>query len=318
MIRLGTSDLRVHPLALGGNVFGWTADQRAAFAVLDAYADAGGNFVDTADSYPKWAPGNSGGESEEIIGNWSSARGNRDRLVIATKVGAHPEFRGLRSRNIRAAVEQSLRRLRRDHIDLYYTHNDDPDVPVEEFLGALTELVTDGKVRYIGASNITAARLTRALSAADRDGLVRYVVLQHHYNLMERARYEGALADVVAAHGLASVPYYALASGFLTGKYRHGTTIDSPRSATASAYLDSPCGVPVLEALDIVADAHGSTPTAVALAWLAAQPTVTVPIASARDTAQLAEQLAYLDLTLDKTEIQFLTAASENPPAGPR
>ncbi len=313
MTHLAKSDLDVFPLALGGNVFGWTADRKNSFAVMDAYVEAGGNFIDTADSYPKWAPGKSGGESEEIIGSWLKTRGNRDRVVIATKVGAHPEFTGLAPHVVKGAVEQSLRRLRTDYIDLYYTHNDHPDVPVAEFLGALTELVTAGKVRHIGASNISAERLAAALSAADRDGLAKYVVLQHHYNLMERARYAAGLTEVVIAHGLSTAPYYALASGFLTGKYRPGRTVDSPRSATAGKYLNSRRGVQVLNALDTVAKAHDTTVTAVALAWLAAQPTVTVPISSARDTAQLADQLAFLDIALDESELQLLSTASEEP-----
>ncbi|OPC84096.1 alcohol dehydrogenase [Embleya scabrispora] len=311
MTRPAIADLTLFPMALGGNVFGWTADQDESFAVMDAYAEAGGNFIDTADSYSKWAPGNSGGESEEIIGKWMKARGNRADMVIATKVGAHPEFTGIAPRVVAGAVEQSLRRLQTDYIDLYYTHNDDPGVPVEDFLGALDRLVAQGKVRHIGASNISAERLTAALAASERDGSASYVVLQHHYNLMERDRYEGGLRNVVAAHGLATAPYYALAGGFLTGKYRPGTTVDSPRSASAVAYLNSSRGGRVLAALDTVARAHGASVTAVALAWLAAQPTVTVPIASARDTAQLADQLAFLDIALEEAEVQLLSAASE-------
>ncbi|MCQ4084484.1 aldo/keto reductase [Streptomyces sp. RB6PN25] len=310
MTRIGNSDLDVFPLSLGGNVFGWTADERESFAVLDAYTAAGGNFIDTADVYSAWIPGNSGGESEAIIGNWMASRGNRDQVVIATKVGSHPDFTGLKAATIKRAAEESLRRLRTDHIDLYYTHRDDPATPVEEFIGALDELVREGKVRHIGASNIGPERLAESLELSRREGLASYVALQQHYNLVERAQYEGPLADVVAAHGLSSVPYYALASGFLTGKYRPGAQVESERAGKAASYLDSERGPRVLAALDEVAAAHDAEVATVALAWLAAQPTVAAPIASARTVGQLPALLAVAEITLTADELDRLSAAS--------
>lgn len=310
MARIGTSDLDVFPLALGGNVFGWTADEAQSFAVLDAYAAAGGNFVDTADGYSAWVPGNSGGESETLIGKWLASRGNRDAIVVATKVSSHPDFKGLRADNIRAAAEASLSRLGTDHIDLYYTHFDDPQIPVEEILGALDELVREGKVRQIAASNISAERLAESLAFSEREGLASYIALQQLYNLVERTDYEGAMAEVVASHGLSSVPYYALASGFLTGKYRTGTVVDSPRAGGAGKYLATDRGQRVLVALDEVAQAHDAEVATVALAWLAAQPTVAAPIASARTVEQLPALLAVADLKLTAEELDRLTAAS--------
>ncbi|AXI78742.1 aldo/keto reductase [Peterkaempfera bronchialis] len=311
-VTIGNSDLSVFPLSLGGNVFGWTADEQQSFAVLDAYAAGGGNFIDTADAYSAWVDGNSGGESETIIGRWLKSRGNRDRIVVATKVGSHPDRKGLRADNVKAAAEDSLRRLQTDHIDLYYTHYDDPGVPVEEFLGALDELVREGKVRHIAASNITSERLEEALDASDREGLVKYVALQPHYNLVSRSTYEGPLAAAAARHGLSAVPYFALASGFLTGKYRpQGTAVESQRAASAAKYLEDPRGPRVLEALDAVAAAHGVEVATVALAWLAAQPTVAAPIASARTVEQLPALLAVADLALTPEELATLTAASD-------
>ncbi|MDQ0581960.1 aldo/keto reductase [Streptomyces rishiriensis] len=307
---LGSSDLEVFPLSLGGNVFGWTADEAASFAVLDAYAAAGGNFVDTADSYSSWVEGNSGGESETIIGSWLKARGNRDDVVIATKVSQHPEFRGLSADNIKAAADASLRRLGTDHIDLYYTHFDKPEVPVEEIVGALDELVRAGKVRHIAASNISPERLRESLEFSDREGLARYVALQPHYNLVSRDTYEGALQDVAGRFGLAAVPYFALAAGFLTGKYRPGTTVQSARAAGAAKHLDTERGRNVLTALDEIARAHDSQIPTVALAWLAAQPTVAAPIASARTVEQLPALLAVAELELTAEEITRLTRAS--------
>ncbi|MFF4409706.1 aldo/keto reductase [Streptomyces sp. NPDC001404] len=304
-------NLSVHPLALGGNVFGWTADEAQSFAVLDAYVGAGGNFIDTADVYSVWAPGNQGGESETIIGNWLAARGNRDDVVIATKVGAGiPEPRGLSADAIKSGVEDSLRRLRTDHIDLYYTHYDDLSVPVEEFLTALDALVKEGKVREIAASNITADRLAEALNFSEANGIAKYVAIQPHYNLVSRDTYEGELADVAAAHGLAAVPYYALASGFLTGKYRPGADVDSARAGKAAEHLETERGPRVLAALDEIAAAHGAEIATVALAWLAAQPTVAAPLASARTVEQLPALLAVADLHLSEAEVARLTEAS--------
>lgn len=308
--KLGSSGLEVFPLALGGNVFGWTADEATSFAVLDAYTAAGGNFIDTADAYSAWVDGNQGGESETIIGKWVKARGNRDDVVIATKVSQHPEYRGLSAANIKAAADASLRRLGTDRIDLYYTHYDQPEVPVEEIIGALDELVQAGKVRHIAASNISAERLRASLEFSDREGLARYVALQPHYNLVSRDTYEGELQDVADRAGLAAVPYYALASGFLTGKYRPGTTVDSPRAGGAARYLDSERGRRVLAALDEIAAAHDAPVATVALAWLAARPTVAAPIASARTVDQLPALLGVADLKLTEAELTRLMQAS--------
>ncbi|MFE7612059.1 MULTISPECIES: aldo/keto reductase [Streptomyces] len=302
--------LSVSPLCLGGNVFGWTADETESFAVLDAYVAGGGNFIDTADVYSAWVPGNKGGESETVIGNWLAARGNRADVVIATKVGAHPDHKGLSAATIKSAVDASLTRLRTDYIDLYYTHYDDESVQVSEFLTALDDLVRAGKVREIAASNISAARLAESLEFSAREGLARYVALQPHYNLVSRDTYEGELADVAARNGLAAIPYYALASGFLTGKYRPGTTVESARSGKAAEYLATERGRKVLTALDSVAAAHNAELATVALAWLGAQPTVTAPIASARTTAQLPALLAVSDLTLTAPELTLLNEAS--------
>jgi len=309
--KLGSSGLEVFPLSLGGNVFGWTADEASSFAVLDAYAAAGGNFVDTADVYSAWVEGNQGGESETIIGRWVKARGNRDDMVIATKVSAHPQFQGLTADNIKAAADASLRRLGTDHIDLYYTHFDQPEVPVEEIIGALDELVRAGKVRHIAASNISPERLRASLEFSDREGLAKYVALQPHYNLVVRDSYEGELQDVAAHYGLAAVPYYALASGFLTGKYRPGATVEGARAkAGAGKHLETERGQKVLAALDEVAEAHDAPVATVALAWLAAQPTVTAPIASARTVEQLPALLGVGELTLTDAEVARLTEAS--------
>jgi aryl-alcohol dehydrogenase-like predicted oxidoreductase len=311
MAKISTTDLDVFPLALGGNVFGWTANQEESFAVLDAYAAAGGNFIDTADMYSVWAPGNSGGESETIIGRWMKARGNRDRMIIGTKVGMLEPLSGLSANTIAVAAEQSLGRLQTDQIDLYYAHKDDPKTPLEETLGAFDKLVREGKVRYIAASNYTAPRLAEALDVSKRRGFARFVALQAHYNLIERKEYEGELAEVVRREGLSAIPYFALAKGFLTGKYRPGTSeVKSARAAGASAYLNER-GLKVLAALDEVAGAHQTTVAAVALAWLLAQPTVVAPIASARTTAQLADILPFVELRLSKEELRKLSSASE-------
>ncbi|MFI5657925.1 aldo/keto reductase [Streptomyces sp. NPDC051684] len=308
--KLGTSDLEVFPLNLGGNVFGWTADEATSFAVLDAYVAAGGNFIDTADVYSAWVDGNRGGESETVIGKWLASRGRRDDVVVATKGSQHPEFQGLSAATIKAAADASLKRLGTDHIDLYYTHYDNPEVPVEEIIGALDELVKAGKVRHIAASNISARRLQESLDFSDREGLARYVALQPHYNLVSRDTYEGELQDVAARGGLGAAPYSALASGFLTGKYRPGQQVDSPRAGKAGAYLETERGQRVLTVLDEVARAHDTEIATVALAWLAAQPTVTAPIASARTREQLPALLAAADLHLTQPELDRLTAAS--------
>jgi aryl-alcohol dehydrogenase-like predicted oxidoreductase len=309
MVKIGSSDLDVSRLCLGGNVFGWTADRDTSFAVLDAFLAAGGNFVDTADSYFWRKPGNSGGESEAIIGEWMESRGNRDEVVIATKVGSWPERPGLSARNIATAVEDSLRRLRTDRIDLYYAHRDDPDTAQEETADAFDRLVRAGKVRAIGASNFSADRLRSALEISARDGLASYVALQPHYNLVERDEYENAFAPLLASEGLAGFPYYALAKGFLTGKYRPDTPVESVRSEGALAYLDDR-GRAVLAALDEIAAGHEVPVAAVALAWLAGKPTVTAPIASARTPEQLADLLPALELHLTEDERRLLDHVS--------
>jgi aryl-alcohol dehydrogenase-like predicted oxidoreductase len=308
--RLGRTDLDVHPLCLGGNVFGWTCDEAESFAVLDAYAAAGGNFIDTADSYAAWAPGNVGGESETIIGRWMALRGNRDRMVIATKVGRLPGLADLRAATIHRAVENSLRRLQTDRIDLYYAHgDDDTSIPAAETLGAFDELVRAGKVRHIAASNYDASRLEEALAVSRDSGLSSYVALQPQYNLVERD-FETELGPLCAEHGLASLPYSALASGFLTGKYRpSGAAVASTRAGSASRYLDGR-GVRVLSAVDTVAAARGATPASVALAWLASRPTVVAPIASARTVEQLTELLPFAELELSAEELEALDRSS--------
>ncbi|MFF3605417.1 aldo/keto reductase [Streptomyces sp. NPDC002463] len=307
---LGSSDLHVFPVALGGNVFGWTADEAESFAVLDAYAAAGGNFVDSADVYSAWAEGNEGGESETVIGRWMASRGNRSAIVVATKAGAHPRFKGLSAPTIKAAAEESLRRLGTDHIDLYYTHFDDESVPVEEIVTALDQLVKDGKVRAVAASNISPERLRASLDFAEAEGLTRYVALQPHYNLVSRDTYEGPLLETVEKAGLSAVPYYGLAAGFLTGKYRPGRTVDSARAHRAAELAETERGQAVLSALDTVAAAHETELATVALAWLAARPTVAAPIASARTVEQLPALVAAADLTLTEAELTLLTEAS--------
>ena len=307
MALLGTTDL--FPLCLGGNVFGWTADERQSFAVLDAYAEAGGNFVDTADAYSAWVPGNTGGESETILGRWMADRRNRDRIVVATKVGKLAGLTGLSAKTIRTAAEGSLRRLGTDYIDLYYAHADDPATPLGESLGAFDALVREGKVRHLAASNYTEPRLSEALDLSKRAGLARFVALQPHYNLVHRGEYEGALAGLCEREGLACFPYYALASGFLAGKYRPGVSVSSARAGAAAKYLDEK-GLRVLAALDAVAADRGASVAAVSLAWLLARPTVAAPIVSARTPDQLAELLPAVSLGLTTEERARLDAAS--------
>ena len=311
MAKLADTELDVFPLCLGGNVFSWTADEATSFDILDAYAAAGGNFIDTADVYNGWLPGYVGGESETVIGNWMKSRGNRDQMVIATKVGSLSTRKGLSAENIALASEDSLRRLQTDHIDLYYSHQDDKEIPQLETLGAYTELEKAGKVRYIGASNFDSARLQEALDISEANGFAKYRVLQNEYNLMKRAEYEEGVRQVVAKSGMAHAPYFGLASGFLTGKYRPGAErIDSPRARGAAKMLDER-GLAVLAAMDSVAANHDVPLSAVALAWLLAQPTVAAPIASARNLEQLAELLPMASLKLSDSEIAELSRASE-------
>jgi aryl-alcohol dehydrogenase (NADP+) len=309
MPRLGRTDLDIFPLCLGGNVFGWTADERESFAILDAYAAAGGNFIDTADSYSAWVPGHAGGESESIIGRWMAARGVRNRMVIATKVGRCPGRLGLAPKNIREGAEASLKRLAVDRIDLYYAHADDPATPMEDSLREFDALVREGKVRHVAASNFTAPRLAEALAVSEREGFARYAALQPHYNLVVRDEYEGPLADLCARENVACLPYFALAKGFLTGKYRPDATVQSARAKAARAYLDAR-GERVLAALDDAAAAHRTSVAAVSLAWLLNRPTIAAPIASARTVAQLNELIPVATLKLTAEEMQRLNDAS--------
>jgi aryl-alcohol dehydrogenase-like predicted oxidoreductase len=308
MARLGNTDLDVFPLCLGGNVFGWTIDEERSFAVLDAYVRAGGNFIDTADMYGRRGDGGAG-ESERIIGRWLAARGIRDEVVIATKVGMSEGLRGLSSSTIRRGVEGSLERLGIDRVDLYYAHQDDLDTPLEQTLAAFQSLIDDGLVGYVGASNYSAERLGEALRLGERVGLARYEALQPHYNLLERD-YERDLAEVCQRYGLACIPYFGLARGFLTGKYRRdGQAVTSPRAQGVRESYFNDRGFAVLDALDAVAAAHDSTPAAVALAWLNAQPAVLAPIASATSPEQLTELLAGATLELSAEETEQLSAA---------
>ncbi len=310
---LGRSALQVSPLCFGGNVFGWTADERTSFSLLDAWLDAGFNFVDTADVYSRWVPGHTGGESETIIGRWLKQGGRRDRVVIATKVGMDMgEGRtGLKPARIREAVEASLRRLQVDCIDLYQAHKDDPDTPLEETLGAFARLVEEGKVRAIGASNYGAARLQEALDTSARLGLPRYESLQPLYNLSERAEFERELQPLCVREEVGVINYYALASGFLTGKYRSAG--DASRSARGAGivqkYLDDR-GRRILGALDEAARRTGATPGQVAIAWVMARPGVTSPIASATSLAQLQELVRAAQVKLDAETVSLLDAAS--------
>jgi len=307
MALIPRTDLDVFGLNLGCNVFGWTASREESFAVLDAYTAAGGNFLDTADVYMAGAPGNSGGESETIIGEWLAARGRPDDLVIATKVGKLEGFADLRPATIKAAAENSLKRLGVETIDLYYAHFDDTETPLAETLGGFAELIEAGKVRYIAASNYSGARLAEALEIAEREGLPRYVALQPHYNLMER-EFEADQRPVCEREDIPVFPFFSLAKGFLTGKYRPGgDEIDSPRAEGAAQYLDER-GERMLGALDSIAAAHGVAPASVAVAWLREQPTVLAPIASARNTDQLSPLLDAISLTLSAAELDQLSS----------
>ena len=303
--RLPHTDLDVFPVCLGGNVFGWTANEEESCAVLDAYSAGGGNFVDTADAYSAWVSGHAGGESESIIGRWMASRGQRNRMIVATKVGMLSGFEGLAPATIRRAAEASLRRLGIDRIDLYYAHKDDPKTPLEETLRAFDGLVREGKVRYVAASNYTAPRLAEALRISAAAGLARFVALQPHYNLVHRSEYEGELAALCAQESVACVPYFALAKGFLSGKYRPGTNVASARADSARAYLDER-GVRLLAALDGIAADHATTVSAVSVAWLLAQPTIGAPIASARTVDHVRELLPAASLVLSADEVRRL------------
>lgn len=307
--RIGRSDLHVQPFCFGGNVFGWTANEAMSFRLLDAFVDHGFDFIDTADVYSVWVEGHKGGESETVIGNWFKQSGKRDKIVLATKVGF---IKGLKPAYIKQAVEDSLKRLQTDCIDLYQSHKDDPDTAQSETLGAYADLIKAGKVRVIGASNYTAARLKEALDISAKNGIPRYECMQPEYNLMERKVYEGELQDLCVKEELGVIPFFSLASGFLTGKYRNEADLSkSVRGArSAGKYLKTTTGPKVLEALDRVAAAHKATCAQVALAWIMARKGLTAPLASATTPEQLSELLGAVKLSLTAADIAELDAAS--------
>ena len=308
---LGRSGLSIRPLALGGNVFGWSIDQATSFAVLDAFVVAGLDLIDTADASSAWAPGNHGGESETIIGRWLAQGDRRDKVVIATKVAKWAQHKGLAPATIQAAAEDSLKRLKIDTIDLYFAHEDDPSVPLEDTLGAFARLIEQGKVRAIGASNYSAARFIEALEVSAKHGLPRYEVLQPEYNLVARKDYEAKLEPVVREHGIGVICYYALASGFLSGKYRSEADLakSATRGGAAGKYLNGH-GLRVLTTLDDVARRHDATPAQVALAWLIARPGISAPIAGATSVAQVQELAGATKLKLSPTDVELLDKAS--------
>ena len=309
---LGRSGLEIAPLVFGGNVFGWTVDEKGSFTILDAFLDAGFDCVDTADVYSKWAAGNKGGESETIIGKWFKARGNRAKVILATKCGMEmaPDKKGLSKAYIVRAVEESLKRLQTDYIDLYQSHRDDPETPIEETLAAHAALVKAGKVRAIGASNYSAARLKASLDASAKAGIPRYETLQPHYNLCDRKDFEGEVQDLCVKEGVGVIPYYSLASGFLTGKYRSEADLGTKaRAAGVRKYVNAR-GFGILKALDAVAELHKATQAQVALAWMLAQPAISAPIASATTTAQLADILKCASLKLGAADLAELDKAS--------
>lgn len=309
--KLGSSSLEVSPLCLGGNVFGWTANEPTSFKLLDAFVGAGFNFIDTADSYSTWAPGHTGGESETVIGKWLKARGQRERVILATKVGSEVKGRkGLSKAYILSEVEESLARLQTDYIDLYQSHRDDPATPVEETLEAYAELVRQGKVRAIGASNFTAARLAQSLAASRAHGYPRYESLQPNYSLYERADYETNLESLCIQEKLGVIPYFPLAGGFLTGKYRREEDLaKSARGRFVSKYLNER-GFAILAALDQVAARLGVAQGQAAIAWLLTRPSITAPIASATSLDQLDDLISAISLKLDPASIEQLNQAS--------
>jgi aryl-alcohol dehydrogenase (NADP+) len=298
-VALGKTDLQVHPLCLGGNVFGWSANTEQSNLVLDAYSDAGGNFIDSADMYSEWHNGNVGGESETIIGEWMKRRGNRAQIIVATKVAKLSTRPGLAAANIASAAEDSLRRLGTDYIDIYYAHHDDESVPLEESLTAFHKLVTDGKVRYIAASNYSADRLAEALKVSRDLGISEYVLLQPHYNAIVRNVYEGDLMALAVKEEIPVLPYFALAAGFLTGKYQPGLSVDSVRAENMPEYMNER-GWAILQALTEIAATHNAPIAATAMGWLRAQPGIAAPIASARTPEQLAQILPIVELSREQ------------------
>jgi aryl-alcohol dehydrogenase-like predicted oxidoreductase len=310
--KLGNSGLEFAPLAFGGNVFGWTADEATSFKLLDGYVDAGFSFVDTADVYSRWAPGNKGGESETVIGNWLRNGGKRDRVLIATKCGMEmaPDRKGLSRAHIVRSVDASLKRLNTDHIDLFQSHRDDPETPQEETLQTYGELIKAGKIRAIGASNFEAPRLAEAAAISKAKGLPRYESLQPHYNLAERGLFEGALENECLKEGIGVIPYYSLASGFLSGKYRSDADLGkSMRGAGVKKYLNER-GFAILAALDAAAEKLNANPTQVALAWLLQRKAITAPIVSATSLAQLHDLVAGARLKLDPASVAAIDKAS--------
>ncbi len=304
------ASLRVWPLCLGGNVFGWTADREASEQILDAFVEAGGNFLDTADSYSTWVPGHSGGESESIIGSWLRHREARSQVVVATKAGKHPRYRGLRPANLRVCLDGSRRRLGVETIDLYYAHEDDPHVPTAEWVGAFDAMVREGSIRHYGLSNFPAERVAEVIAVAKADGLAEPVAVQPQYNLLHRTDVEsGGLAAQAAEHGLALVTYYGLAAGFLTGKYRRDEQIHGPRAARVKHFA-SEQGFAVVDAVVAIADELGADPATVALAWVRQQPGVTAPIASVSSVEQLPAVLAAAELKLSRSQLNRLNKAS--------
>lgn len=304
MIKLANTDLTIYPLCLGGNVFGYSADKDNSEAVLSFYADNGGNFIDTADMYSQWAPGHIGGESETIIGNWMKKRGNRSQMIIATKVGKLDTKPGLSPSNIISACEDSLKRLGSDYIDIYYSHQDDLDTPIEQSLGAYDSLIKAGKVRYIAASNFTPERLQESLDISKELNLASYIASQDQYNLMDRD-YENSLMPTLKSNGLSQIPFYGLARGFLTGKYRKGKTVESIRANGVATNYANDRGWAILEKLDQIAKDKNTSVAAVALAWLRAQVTVSAPIASATKLEQIKEIMPIVELS--SQELQTLT-----------
>ena len=304
-ITIPATTLDVYPLCLGGNVFGWSANESQSQAVLDAFDSLGGNFIDTADVYSEWVDGNKGGESETIIGNWMKSRGKRHQFVIATKVSQLSSRAGLRPENIIAACNDSLQRLQTDHIDLYYSHHDDKDVPIAETLGAYQTLINEGKIRYIGASKYSAARLQEALDIAAKENLPKYICLQDQYNLVERNPFESEQQAVLKANAISALPFFGLARGFLTGKYRPGVTVDSIRAAGVASYQNDK-GYSLIAELEKIAKVHNSSISAVALAWLRSNPQVSTPIASARTVEQLSEIMEIVHLS--DLEVRMLNA----------
>ncbi|WP_022869120.1 aldo/keto reductase [Schaalia vaccimaxillae] len=310
MTRIGTSELDIRPFALGGNTFGWTSDQSESFKVLDAFVGEGGSLVDTADVYSAWAQGNKGGESEEILGLWFERNGHRDDVFVATKVAKHPDFPGLGADNIRRAADASLKRLKSDHIDLYYAHAEDPDTPIVESVAAFAQLVQAGKVRYLALSNFSAASIREWMAEADRQGVDRPVALQPHYNLVTRADFENELRGAAEEFELGVIPYFSLASGFLTGKYRNADEAEGARGGMVGPYV-SDQGFAVIDELRAIAQAHNVELATVALAWLRVQPTVVAPIASASSVEQLPALLASTFVELNEDEVERLTKVSE-------